>query len=80
MLTKRLKGWISQLRQRHIGFNRFGDRWRPELLSRGAGAKAQDVDHKGCVEALLADVLAAHGAPEWPAAMKTRLRRAQSAP
>jgi hypothetical protein len=36
VLTKRLKDWISQLRQRHIGFNRFGDDAALSLFLSGA--------------------------------------------
>ena len=36
VLTKRLQDWISQLRQRHIGFNRFGDDAALSLFLSGA--------------------------------------------
>mgnify|MGYP003348011884 CR=1 FL=1 len=36
VLTTRLKRWISQLRQRHIGFNRYGDDAALSLFLSGA--------------------------------------------
>ena len=36
VLTTRLKSWIAQLRQRHIGFNRFGDDAALSLFLSGA--------------------------------------------
>ena len=36
VLTTSLKSWISQLRQRHIGFNRFGDDAALTLFLSGA--------------------------------------------
>jgi hypothetical protein len=55
VLTKRLKGWISQLRQRHIGFNRFGDDAALSLFLSGAPKTGKSLLLTKVIPALLRD-------------------------